>query len=349
MRLDALGDYILFRNFLGSLAKSDQYGDHSVTLLGNLSWRDIAENWDRDVVDAFVWTDPRRLAKDAIYRYQCLKTLLQSSYDVLLAPTHSRTPIMDELASLIPATEKIATQGDRFNLRKHPAHDTTAPYHRVLQAAPETTFEFERNRVFFEALLNHPIDLTKPDLALTGDTDLPELPPGFVALVPGAGRVSRQWHPDKFAALIRCMTERYACPIVLVGDIREKAVGDRIVDSCPQVINLMGQTRTDQLVAIIAQSRFLISNETSAVHIAAAVNKPTICIANDLFFGRFHPYPTGVAPHITYVYPTPIQERLNDYDALVQEFGQTSQLDVDSIRVEQVAETIDKKLAGLLR
>ena len=35
----------------------------------------------------------------------------------------------------------------------------------------------------------------------------------------------------------------------------------------------------------------MVSNDTSAVHIAVAVNTPVICILGGAYYGRFLPYP----------------------------------------------------------
>ena len=37
IRLDAIGDYILFRNFIEELKKDEKYKHYSITLLGNIT------------------------------------------------------------------------------------------------------------------------------------------------------------------------------------------------------------------------------------------------------------------------------------------------------------------------
>ena len=43
IRLDAIGDYILFRNFIEVLKRNPKYSDYKITLLGNIVWRELAE------------------------------------------------------------------------------------------------------------------------------------------------------------------------------------------------------------------------------------------------------------------------------------------------------------------
>ena len=47
----------------------------------------------------------------------------------------------------------------------------------------------------------------------------------------------------------------------------------------------------DELPEFLKYAKFLVSGETSAVYIAAAVGTPVVCILGGIDFGRFLPYP----------------------------------------------------------
>ena len=59
-RLDSIGDYVLFRNYLAFLKQSKKYKDYSITLCGNIIWKDIAESFDSDVVNDFIWINRKK-------------------------------------------------------------------------------------------------------------------------------------------------------------------------------------------------------------------------------------------------------------------------------------------------
>ena len=40
-RVDAIGDFILFRNFIEVLSQSRKYSNFDITLLGNVLWKDL--------------------------------------------------------------------------------------------------------------------------------------------------------------------------------------------------------------------------------------------------------------------------------------------------------------------
>ena len=91
IRLDAIGDYILFRNYVEILKKSEKYKDYSITLLGNSVWKDLTKELDSEFVDKFIWLDRNRFSKDLFYRYKKLKEIVSSGYEVLVGSTFSRT------------------------------------------------------------------------------------------------------------------------------------------------------------------------------------------------------------------------------------------------------------------
>ena len=52
----------------------------------------------------------------------------------------------------------------------------------------------------------------------------------------------------------------------------------------------MGETSLPELIEIIRKAEFIVTNDTSAVHFAAAVNTQAFCIWGPWEYGRFLPY-----------------------------------------------------------
>ena len=46
VKMDAIGDYILFRNFLKAIKEDKKYSKYKITLCGNSVWKDISEKFD---------------------------------------------------------------------------------------------------------------------------------------------------------------------------------------------------------------------------------------------------------------------------------------------------------------
>ena len=57
------------------------------------------------------------------------------------------------------------------------------------------------------------------------------------------------------------------------------------------ILNACGKTTLPELAGVIAEARLTVTNETSAMHLAAALRVPAVAILGGGHFGRFLPYP----------------------------------------------------------
>jgi ADP-heptose:LPS heptosyltransferase len=58
-----------------------------------------------------------------------------------------------------------------------------------------------------------------------------------------------------------------------------------------RVDNLIGTTSLPQLIDIIGNAELVVGNDTSAIHIAVAAKRKSVCILGGGHFERFVPYP----------------------------------------------------------
>ena len=85
IRLDGIGDYTLFRNFLQFLRSSDKYGDYNITLLGDKTWSDISEFLDKSyVTNSYGQTEVN--FQDPFYALKFLRELSGLSFETLINP-----------------------------------------------------------------------------------------------------------------------------------------------------------------------------------------------------------------------------------------------------------------------
>ena len=57
-----------------------------------------------------------------------------------------------------------------------------------------------------------------------------------------------------------------------------------------KVVDYLGKTSLLELSEVIRHAKFVISNDTSGIHFAAATNTPSVCILGEYNYGRFLPY-----------------------------------------------------------
>src|ERR1700730_14291382 len=80
IRLDDIGDYLLFRNQLRMYKRSSRWKDYVITLLGNTSWKAIFSEFDASGVDDTIWADKKEYLASASYRSNLWEVLRQKGF-----------------------------------------------------------------------------------------------------------------------------------------------------------------------------------------------------------------------------------------------------------------------------
>ncbi len=339
IRVDAIGDYILFRDFLPLLKVSNQYKDYKITLIGNEVWKVLAEVLDSEYVDDFIFLDRNKFYREYSYRFMMLRKLSSVGFDIVLNPMYSREYYISEsITKSLSAHEKIACEGDHSNISAHDKKKADSFYTRLFLNRKEVMFEFYRNQEFFEQLLGKPLSIhlsiDKRKLPVFNQI----LPSHFIVLFLGASRSYRKWSPKNFAEVAIFLKQKYHYEIVICGapsDIEQAQLFKKFFKH--DYVDLVGKTTLLELMTVIQQSQFLISNETSAVHFAVALGVSKVFVLyNGRHFGRFTPYPESLHQGYTLIcHPEITNNKLlyqkNSHDSLY-----ISQLDINDITVEEV-------------
>ncbi len=113
--------------------------------------------------------------------------------------------------------------------------------------------------------------------ALIERWQLPSFLP-IVGLHPGAKDKYKQWHPESFIAVGRRLYETTGCHIVVTGNKEEKPLVDKIAASIPHATPLAGQLPLRTSASLIKRMKVFISNDTGPMHIAFAMQTPTIAL-----------------------------------------------------------------------
>lgn len=291
IKTDAIGDYILFRNFIETVKQSVSYADYEIDLIANTLCKDIALNYDALFISDFVFVRP-----DDLY-YSPIKTLLlgwklfRKNYHTVLQPTYTRTLINDGLAGLAAAKNTIGFEGDTEGIVEKYKLKTDKYYTQQLLLPADIYFEFDRSMFFFENTLNQTINLQGPHIPYIKNDQK-----GLI-IFPGAGVLKRAWPASYFLELIKLINSKTTQTIYLAGGPSEIAIGNYLEQNLPPqtVINLINKTSLTGLIDMIGNADLVISNETSAIHIASATQTKSVCILGGGHFGRFAPYPQHIA------------------------------------------------------
>ncbi len=337
IRLDAIGDYILFRNFLYELKQSSKFADLPVTLIGNKAWKSIAETFDNKIVDSFIWLDRNQIWDSKKCRISKLIKLVRIKYEYIIMPTYSRDFAGDSLVKVMNAKHKMTSLGDLSNISNNEKRVTDTYYTEILPATSEILFEFERNREFFQNLLG--LKLNTKFLIKPVETKFHNQFANYIVLFIGASSNKRRWSISNFNSLAIWLNEVYGVNVVICGSINDVSSGNMVIDM-PFIYNLIGKTSLVEIIDILSNAKLVVSNETSIPHICVAVNVKVFVIYNGNHFGRFTPYPGNLTDKYYPIYHPQIEKNLDDYKYLSNRYGYGSNLDINDITIEQVKNKI---------
>lgn len=115
-------------------------------------------------------------------------------------------------------------------------------------------------------------------------TEISRLLPGgsapIVAIAPGSVWGTKRWTSEGFTQLAAALIAE-GLRVILIGSQAEEAVASEIFAALPDVTraaNLAGKTLIEDLPSLLAMCSVLVSNDSSPIHFASAVDVPTIAV-----------------------------------------------------------------------
>jgi len=287
IKLDKIGDYILFRNFLKPVRK--KYPRAEITLLGNEVYKNLVDEKDDKFINKFLWANQKSFLTKNDYRMK-YSIGLNKKYDLIIHPTYSRDRIVDGFIGSLKSDMKISFKGNCANQNKKEKKFSDLVYDRLIET--NKLHDFDKNRDFFEKVLKMnlgeiilDLDYKKYKSGLIGERE-------YIVVMQGAGSRFRRYSKRKIRKIVQFIKGNYKLDVCLVGSKRDEKVAKEIKEKVGyNVLDLTGETDLNELVDLIGNAKFMISGDTCGLHIAVATKTPIICIATGIVYGRFIPYP----------------------------------------------------------
>ena len=136
--------------------------------------------------------------------------------------------------------------------------------------------------------LDIPVDQGTPTLAPTDETRaraarlLGEVKSPIVGFAPGAAYGhAKRWPPERVADVIARLVRQHAATCVVVGAAGDRDASRAVESSLPagvMMIDLVGRTDLRLLIGVLAHCDAFVSNDSGAMHLAAAAGVPVTAI-----------------------------------------------------------------------
>lgn len=338
LRTDAIGDYLLFRNFLKPLYQ--KYG--KLVLIVNHRCKEIVENCDKQYLDEVIYFDSKKFSQNLIYRVRFLRELRKHTFETLIHPTYGRDYCGEDIARKIIAREKLAPSGNASNVLGilKPRFDKN--YTLLLPCSAKTMFEFDRNYEFISQICNIEemrlsIQLPKQDISRF------KIEMKYIVFFIGASTECRKWDAKNLIGLGEKLQNDYQ--IILCGGNEDRQRGEQIKERLKNCINLCGMTSLIELGLVLEESEFVVSNETSCVHLYMGLDKKkkiyVLSAGNTIV--RFTPYPQLYKTNYEVIFHPFIEKNLEEFLWISEKVTHSGGgLRIDQIGFENVLMRIDE-------
>ena len=343
IKLDEIGDYILFRNLIKYFRSSEKYKDYKITICGNIAWKDIFDYLDKDYVDSSFWINKDKFSKNLFYRQTILKLIVKGNYETVINCSLSRIFFNDDaLVQVSNAKFKFGSVTDLNNQFLWQKKISSNYYSELFDIKDQFIFEYQRNKEFISTILNTQIPQLVPLIKKEIITNNISVKERYVVFSLGGRKNYKIWNVANFITVAKHIKEKYNLKFVLVGasaDIKNSKVFENNFNE-ERVIDYTAKTNLIEVMKILSNAELMLTNDSGLAHIAAALSTKVIVIANGTHYGRFFPYPDE-SKNIKTIYPLYIENNFKSFNELASEFKIRSMHDINSISTERVIKEVE--------
>lgn len=290
IRPDGIGDFIQWLPCAESMCKHFKSLDCSVTLLGNSAWLSYAEKLK--LFDEYIELDRKLFLNSLPYRKKLIEKLNNSSFTKIIHLCSGREfSIGDTLIKYINAPQKIGFKGDLSNDASLWFFISDNWYSKLIDIKNLSVYEPTINAYLLKTLSIPPPKINIPEIHIHQENGFQIEHDDYFILIPGSNMNLKQWCFGNFVKIVRLISDNSSLKCVICGGNKELQIIEQnkeIIDF--EFVNLIGKTSLYQLTRLISESKFVLANDTGAVHIAAGLNIPSFCIYGGGHFRRFLPY-----------------------------------------------------------
>jgi ADP-heptose:LPS heptosyltransferase len=116
----------------------------------------------------------------------------------------------------------------------------------------------------------------------------------FAVVNPGAGWDSKRWPAERLGAVANHLAQHWKLPTVVVwAGMKERAWAEEIVSIAPRHAKLAPPTSLRQLTAVLRAARLMVASDTGPLHLAAAVDTPSVGLFGSTSREACGPYGEG--------------------------------------------------------
>jgi ADP-heptose:LPS heptosyltransferase len=306
VRMDGVGDMVLFRRTLDEYAKIFSVNKENITVLGCDSWGTVAPTIFQGY--RFLSINEHAFARRPLYRFRVGFMVRKIAPAVTICDSYLRRAMMaDSLVWMARAPKSISSL-PFINEKTRPEFTYyLSQVDQIIDTGPYPTHEILRHYRFISELAGRKIKPKPPKILWRNKKPIilglknGGIP--YVVLNPGSNEFGRRWPFENYLKIANNIVQA-GHRVVIVGGSEERPNNYKDhISSNADIIDLIGKTTLAQLLDVLKHAACVISNDTGPAHLSIALETPTVVIVGGGHFGSFVPYPEQLKlPFVRFIY-----------------------------------------------
>ncbi len=294
IRMDGIGDMVLFRNSLDYYAEALAVDRDLITVLGCQSWgsigKEIFAGYRLKIIDEHAY------AKRPLYRFWISLWARRQAPQVVVCDAFFRRTLMADSLVWVTGAPRTVVSNPYVN------EPTRAEFNWYLSQIDEIIpsgdypdHEIVRHARFVSRLLGRTVKPQPPSIEWGGTRPEVAAAGAYAVLNPGSNEPGRRWPLATYKNIARRLIDT-GLQVVFVGTATEMAEELKDISGEPGITDMVGKTSMGQLMDLMSHADLVISNDSGPAHVGIALGVASVIIVGGGHFGCFFPYPEGVAP-----------------------------------------------------
>jgi len=302
VRMDGIGDMVLFRTSLDHYAEVFGVEKSDITVLGCESWDAITSEVFKDY--KILTINEHSFARWPLYRFWVSLRVRAINPAIGVCDSYLRRTLMADSLVWISGAPRIVSSLPFISESTRPEYQYyLSQADEIIPTGDYPTHEVVRHFNFLSSVAGRQIKPEAPRISWRETLPPQDVVPAgsdYVVLNPGSNEFGRRWPLAKYQELAKKLVAK-GLHVVFVGGKNEHP--GAIDEGAGLIIDLIGKTSLEQLLDLMNHARLVVSNDTGPAHLSIALGTPTLVVVGGGHFGCFVPYPEEIRPdHARFVY-----------------------------------------------
>ncbi len=284
----ALGDGIMFYGVSRSLRDIWPNGEYEITIICQKAFKQLYET--SGIYDKVIPVDFSESVVNLPLRRAIFRQLRETQYDIVYDPVGSEDATTNVYISRAANAKKKIGVLD-MNM-KHQLSKSMRKriYDKVIQIDKPGIHLIDYYGTALRELgatkcISEPAHLPEVEIGI-------DLPDKYFIVFPVASMNVKKWAAENFAYIAEQIQKKTGFPLVVCGTNHDKSSIEEMLSYTKGIdyIDIIGKTDIMQFTAVIGKAEIVVTNDTSAYHIAVAKDVNTFMICGGYTFDRYANY-----------------------------------------------------------